>query len=85
MQILLAYGVVDSTDSPLYKTSKAFNRVRVDVAYHVDALCVIDAAMLISIDLFKPVISRELVGIDDGIRKHILFGDPMQSCLRHIS
>src|SRR5947209_4407779 len=65
--------MIDATNPALHKTPESFQRVRVDVADHVDFGAVFDSAMLVPIrHVTDAIVRRKLIGKDRGLWKNVL-------------
>lgn len=76
--------MIDPADSSLYQTPESFNGLGVRVANDIDASAVIDAPMLIAVDLIESQVSWILVCVDDGRGQDIFLGDSVQRGFRHV-
>lgn len=80
LQVLLAHGVIDSADSPLYQTPESLDGLSVNIPHDIDPLRVLDAAMYITILRgCQPIIDRILIAVHGARRQNLFFDDRVES------
>src|SRR5580658_7489926 len=77
LKILLAYVVIDASNTVLSGTPEAFNRVRVSIAGDVNVCRMMDAPMAES-HASQWIVKPSLIREDHGLRQHALANSRQQ-------
>jgi len=85
LQIVTANGMIDASNPGFDQRPKAFNRVRMNVAHHVDFLAMVDAAMVVFVDMpIHQVVRRKVVRKHCALRQNVLLNQSEQRRAFHV-